>query len=57
MDGIIIIAAFILNPRAEKRRREGQGITLTLETPMETTDSTNIQVLNPTPVSYIPPTP
>lgn len=45
MDGIIVIAAFILNPRAEKRRREG------LETPSETTE-TNIQILNSAPVTY-----
>jgi len=49
MDGIIVIAAIILNPRAEKRRREG-GIMLT-ETLTETTE-TNIHILNSALVTY-----
>lgn len=52
MDGIIVIAAFVLNPRAEKYRREGHRNILT-ETLTETTE-TNFQTLNSAPVSYTP---
>jgi hypothetical protein len=50
MDGIIVIAAVILNPRAEKHRREGHGIMLA-EALTENTE-TNIQILNSAPVTY-----
>ena len=50
MDGVIIIAAIILNPRAEKRRREGHGIMLT-ETLTDTT-VTNVHILDTPPVTY-----
>lgn len=50
MDSVVLVAAVILNPRAEKRRREGRGIMLT-ETLTETTENT-IQILNSVPVTY-----